>query len=319
MIVKKRNWNEYNTKLVNRGRPSTYLHEALKRHSKDLIEMNKNKVGSPYEYSFTLILGAFAIKSVDKKGYRQATGTVSDYLLFCGITSCPNFRTVQWRMQQLKRNGIKLMIYQSIDEEDEYIDVIMDSTGMKSRKDGEYRSDMYGKIKEWKQLHIAISRKTHKILNMKVTRAHSGDVNQFVSIMKPIVERKRVKSSRTDGGYDSEENFEFCYKHGIEAIMPVRINAVGKYDRYRRLAIEEQLGFKRRHGAHRRYSYPKEEIRRQNQEKWKSATGYHDRSLIETVNSVFKGVFDEGAFSKSAKMIEKELLLKAVVYNKFIV
>ena len=172
-MVEKRNWNEYNTKLVNRGRPSTYLSEALKRQSKDLVEMNKGKIGSPYEYSFTLILGAFAIKSVDKKGYRQATGTVSDYLLFCGIASCPNFRTVQWRIQQLKKKGIKLMIYQSIDEEDEYIDVIMDSTGMESRKDGEYRSDMYGKVKEWKQLHIAISRKTHKILCMKITKAHS--------------------------------------------------------------------------------------------------------------------------------------------------
>src|SRR5271155_5617259 len=127
MIVEKRNWNEYNTKLVNRGRPSTYLSEALKRQDNDLIEMNRGKVGSPYQYSFMLILGAFAIKCVDKKGYREATGTVSDYLLFYGITSCPAFTTVQWRIQQLRKKGIKLMIYRSIDEENEYIDVIMDS------------------------------------------------------------------------------------------------------------------------------------------------------------------------------------------------
>ncbi len=318
MIVKKRNWNEYNTKLVNRGRPSTYLSEALKRQSKDLIEMNKGKVGSPYQYSFMLILGVFAIKCVDKKGYREATGTVSDYLMFYGITSCPCFTTIQWRIQQLKKKGIKLMIYASIDEE-ETIDVIMDSTGIKSRKDGEYRSDMYSKIKDWKQLHIAISRKTHKILNMKVTKAHSGDANQFIEMMTPIVERKRVSSSRTDGGYDSEDNFAFCYRFDIDAVMPVRINAVGRKGKYRRIAIEEQLGFKRKPHAHRKYSYPSERKRRQNQEKWKVQKHYHDRSLVETVNSVFKGVFDEGAFSKTAKMIEKELLLKAVVYNKFIV
>ena len=320
MMVEKRDWNEYNTKLVNRGRPSTYLSEALKRQNKDLIDMNKGKVGSPYQYSFMLILGAFAIKCVDKKGYREATGTVSDYLLFCGITSCPSFTTVQWRIQQLKKKGIKLIIYASINDEEEYIDVIMDSTGMKSRKDGEYRSDMYGKIKEWKQLHIAISRKTRKILNMKITKAHSGDANQFIEMMKPIVERKKVNSSRTDGGYDLEENFKFCYKHDIDAIMPVRINAIGLRERYRRIAIEEQLKFKRRAHAHSIYSPNLDrKTRRKNQEEWKKKTHYHDRSLIETINSVFKGVFDEGAFSKSAKMIEKELLLKAVVYNKFIV
>ena len=67
MMVEKRDWNEYNTKLVNRGRPSTYLSEALKRQNKDLIDMNKGKVGSPYQYSFMLILGAFAIKCVDRK------------------------------------------------------------------------------------------------------------------------------------------------------------------------------------------------------------------------------------------------------------
>ncbi len=319
MIVGKRDWNEYNTKLVNRGRPSTYLSEALKRQDKDLIEMNRDKVGSPFQYSFMLVLGAFAVKCVDKKGYREAAGTVFDYLLLYGVNSCPNFRTIQWRVQQLIKNGIKLMIYRSINDEEEGIDVIIDSTGEKATRDGEYRSKMYGKIKKWKQVHIAISRKTRKILNMKVTKAHSGDANQFTSMMKPIVDRKKVKSFRGDGGYDSERNFEFCYRHDILPIMPVHINATGLTSKFRRRAIEEQLGFKRRPHAHRIYSYPNRDIRRQNQEQWKKNTNYHQRSLIETTNSVFKGVFDESVFSKTAKMIEKELLLKAVVYNKFIV
>jgi hypothetical protein len=318
MTTKIRNWNDYNNKLVNRGRPSTYLSDALKRQDRDLEEMNKGKVGSPYQYSFILILGAFAIKSVDKKGYRQAAGTVADYLSFNGVSSCPNFRTIQWRIKQLKKEGIKLMIYSSIDEEGEYIDVILDSTGMKSQKDGEYRSNMYGKIKDWKHLHIAISRKTHKILNMEVIKK-AGDVDKFIPMIKPIVKRKRVRSSRTDGGYDSEKNFAFCNGFDIQPIMPVHINAVGTRDKHRRKAIEEQLGVKRPPHSHSHYHYLNEKERRKNQEKWKKKTNYHDRSLIETVNSVFKGVFDEAVFSKRARMIEKELLLKAVVYNKFIV
>jgi hypothetical protein len=307
----------YNRQLVNRGRPSTYLSEAVERHEDDLIELNKNKVGSPYQYSLVLILSAFAIKSVDKKGYRQAAGTVSDYLLFCGINSSPDFRTVHWRIKQLDKKGILLLVNKSIDEEEEGIDVIIDSTGMKSQKDGEYRSTLYGKVKEWKHLHIAISRKTRKILNI-IVKKKSGDVDNFIPLMRPIVKRKKVRSSRTDGAYDSENNFEFCYKNEIQAIMPVHINAVGEGTKYRRITIEEQLGFKRVPHKKRHYVYVDRKTREANQEKWKRKTNYHDRSIIETVNSVFKGVFDESVFSKSAKMIEKELFLKAVVYNRFI-
>lgn len=318
-MVEPRNWNEYNGELVNRGRPSTYLSDALKKQDEDLIEINKDKVGSPYQYSFILIFGAFAIKSIDKKGYRQAAGTVADYLSFYGINACPNFRTIQWRIQQLKKEGIKLMIYKSIDREEEYIDVIIDSTGMRSTKDGDYRSKMYDKMKSWKQMHIVISRKTHKILNMKITKDHAGDSNQFIQLMKPIVQRKRVNSSRGDGAYDSNENFEFCGKNSIDPIIPVRINSIGKgNNKFRKCAVEEQLGFKRRRGLRQRYWYPSRKLRKRNQDKWKNKTGFHKRSLVETVNSVFKGVFDESVFSKTSKMIEKELLLKAVVYNTFI-
>lgn len=318
MIVEKRDWSEYNTKLVNRGKPSTYLFDVIKKNDKDLIEMNKGKLGSPYQYSFVLIFAAFAIKSVDKKGYREAEGTVEDYLSLIGINCHQNFRTIQWRISQLKKEGIKLMIYKSIEEEKENIDVIIDSTGARSRKDGDYRTKMYDKIKTWKQIHIAISRKTRKILNMKVTKDHAGDANQFVELMEPIVERKKVKSANTDGAYDSETNFECCYSNKIEAKIPVRINAIGKGSKYRKRAIEEQFGFKRRPHSHRIYWYPNKETRKKNQDKWKKETNFHQRSLVETVNSVFKGVFDESVFSKKKDTIEKELLLKAVIYNKFI-
>ena len=39
---------------------------------------------------------------------------------------------------------------------------------------------------------------------------------------------------------------------------------------------------------------------------------------MECVIGVFKGVFDESVFSKTNEMIEKELLLKAVIYNEYI-
>jgi hypothetical protein len=35
------NWSLYNQQLVNRGRPSRYVENALKNYGKDLEEMNR--------------------------------------------------------------------------------------------------------------------------------------------------------------------------------------------------------------------------------------------------------------------------------------
>ncbi|MGC8673469.1 MAG: hypothetical protein ACP5TO_08260, partial [Thermoplasmata archaeon] len=64
---------------------------------------------------------------------------------------------------------------------------------------------------------------------------------------------------------------------------------------------------------------PSKEIRRLNQINWKNRSGYHMRSVVESTFSVFKNVFGEYTFSKTNEMKEKELLLKAVVYNRFLI
>ena len=308
-----RDWRIINQRLVNRGRPSTYLKAAVQNEEQELRAVNEGKIGAPYEYSPLLIIAAFAIKSVDKKGYREAAGAVDDYLKLMGVEKSPDFRTVNWRVKRLEKDGLRLMIYKSIDEEEEAIDVIIDSTGEKSRRDGEYRSKMYGKLKDWKQVHIVISRKTHKILNIKVTKGNSGDPQEFIPLMKPIVKRHKINRTFADGAYGSEENFEFCDKNNIDPVIPVHINAVkGKHKRKR---IEEQLGVIKKPG---RYRQPAKEQKKKNQDGWKKESGYHQRSLVECVIGVFKGIFDESVFSKTKKMIEKELLLKAVIYNKYI-
>ena len=277
--------------------------------------MNKSKVGKPYEYSDIFIIAGFAVKTVNKCGYRQAEGAISDYLTLIGIQNCPDFRTIQWRIQQLEKNDIKFMIEKSTNDEEEIIDVIIDSTGIKSRKDGEYRSKMYGKEKRWKQIHIVISKKTRKILNIKVTKAHAGDPNQFVELMEPVVKRRKVSSATADGAYGSEKNFGYCDDNDINSIIPVKINSTGLTTKHHRKRVVEQLGIIRKPG---KYRQPTKEQKRKNLEKWKEESGYHQRPIIECVIGVFKGVFEESVFSKREDMIEKELFLKAVIYNTFI-
>ena len=78
MQIMKRDWNLYNLRLVDRGRPSNYLLPVVENRNKDLKVMNKGKVGKPYQYSDVEIFAAYAMKCIFK-GYREASEIVEDY------------------------------------------------------------------------------------------------------------------------------------------------------------------------------------------------------------------------------------------------
>ncbi len=167
-------------------------------------------------------------------------------------------------------------------------------------------------------MHIAIDRKTHKILNVEVTENYVADPRMFIELINPITEMNDVKSTTADGAYDSNKNFEYCDKKGIRARIPVRITSVGGKSKYRRKNVIEQLGVNKKR-SHRFHKIPPENIRKENEEQWKNDSGYYERSLVESMISVFKRAFGEYTFSKRSDMKEKELLMKAVVYNMFLV
>ena len=97
---------------MNRGRPSNYLLPTVENRDKDLKVMNEGKVGRPYQYSNVEIFAAFAIKCIFKLGYREASGIVEDYELQYGVDNTPNFRTIQWRIEKLRKDIISISIHE---------------------------------------------------------------------------------------------------------------------------------------------------------------------------------------------------------------
>jgi hypothetical protein len=284
----------------------------MTHYKRDLSEMNKEKEGKPFVYTDMLIIASFAVKSVFKIGYREAAGTMADYADLMGILH-PDFRTIQWRISKMQKDGIKLLIYPKGKTN---LEVVIDASGIKPVNDGEYRSTKYDKIKIWEKIHIAIDRATRRILNIIVTGNDVADITEFVPLLKPIEEENGIGNVITDGAYGSEENFKYCDDRDISTLIPVHINSANGKHKKRR--IEEQLGLNCGRGSARLNRHLTEETRRKNQERWKKRSGYHRRSMVETVFSVFKGAFGEYTFSKNKDMKEKELLLKAVVYNTFL-
>ena len=206
MQIIKRDWNLYNLRLVNRGRPSNYLLPAVENRSNDIKVMNKGKVGRPYQYSNMEIFAAYAIKCIFKLGYREASGIVEDFEQQYGAENTPNFRTIQWRIKKLRKDIISISIH---DESKDLVDieVVIDSTGIKSRNDDEYRSTKYGKVKDWEKMHVLVDKKTRKILNIIITDSSTGDAKEFIHLLEPI---ENVKVAAADGANDSNKNFEYC-------------------------------------------------------------------------------------------------------------
>ena len=93
-------------------------------------------------------------------------------------------------------------------------------------------------------------------------------------MLEPI---KHIKAAAADGANDSDKNFEYSDNRRTLPLIPVHINATGG-SLHRKLRVEEQLGGKK--ARKKRNVIPPKEIRKKNQEKWKSEIGCHMRPII---------------------------------------
>lgn len=308
-----RDWNLYNNMLVNRGRVITILIEPQLMESDSLQKMNRNKVGRRFKFCSGLISAAFAVKCVFRLAYRQLEGfmrDVSDKL----HKSIPNFRTIWWRIDGMKNEGIRFSIHEGKDTI-----IAIDSTGLRPVNDGEYRSMRYDTRKEWIKLHAIVDVKTKEILSTVVTKGNIGDNTQFQKVIKPVL--SNVSAVFADKAYDAAKTFDFCDRNRIFAGIPVKVNATNSTHkcRLRRNMIEDQLGLDCKKGSTRLNRFLTEEKKRKNQDFWKIKVGYGRRSQIESSFSRYKRILGENVFSRKKCNIEKEITAKVNVLNRFAV
>jgi transposase len=313
MYDHKRDWKTYNQRLINRGKVITILIEPSLLESESLRSINKGKVGRKFKFSTGLISAAFAVKCVFRIGYRQLEGfieDISDKL----HKSIPNFRTIWWRIDKMKNQGIKFGIH-----EGKHTIVAIDSTGLRPLNDGQYRAIKYGVVKEWVKLHAVVDIKTKEILNVSITKGDCHDNPQFKKMVKPIA--PEVSAIFADKAYDAVETFEFCRENNIFPGIPVKLNATNHHgsskSRMRRDMIESQLGLRCKPGAARRNMFLTPKMREENQKLWKVNVGYGRRSTIESSFSRYKRILGENLFSRKNKNIEKEIVAKINILNKF--
>jgi transposase-like protein len=291
--MRKRNWREYNKRLVQRG-SLTFLIDP--KVAKTLgVESQKKKKGRPLEFSDQLILMLLMIKIHYKMPYRMLEGFARFFFEQFRKTKIPTYSLVCKRAKGLSTKLPKLSSRRPRT-------VIVDATGIKIQGEGEWKVKIHGKgrPRKWIKLHVAIDEQTQEIVGEISTEATVDDGKAFPKVMRQV--KGHPKNVIGDGAYDDRDVRDWIRKQGGKSLIPPPSNGVCHGTDLER---DEAIQMIRAFGG--------DKIAKSI---WGKLSGYSRRALVETTFSRYKKMFGERTFSRTQERIVLENRLKCVLLNK---
>lgn len=242
----KRNWREYNEKLVRRGEMYISL-DFLESWGKELESMNEGKVGAPYQYPESLMIFLGFVYIMFRVSYRELKGFLRKLKKF--VPAVPDYSQIWRRVRKLRLNVQDTLL----SHEDEGVVISLDSSGVKVSNRGEWMREKWKVRRGWIKVHIAVDEQGKQCVALEVTDETVGDSRKF----KPLVEEAarnikskggEVKQANADGGYDTREDFntldEMRITPGIKMRKNASTRARGSPLRKKRVREYKELGYK---------------------------------------------------------------------------
>ena len=172
----KRNWREYNEKLVARGEAYISL-DFIETQDKDLEKLNRGKVGAPYVYPECLMVFLaylHVLLNIDYRGLKGFLRGLSRLISF----DVPDYTTICRRVNKVAIEIKKTLI----SYKDKEVVVYLDSSGAKVTNRGEWTRQKWKVRRGWIKVHIAVDDQnkqvvgieTIMILIMSIDRSTSG-------------------------------------------------------------------------------------------------------------------------------------------------
>jgi hypothetical protein len=297
-----KSWHEYNESLIERGRILMDI-SLLRSAKKEIKNMNKGKVGAPFEYSSTYIQFLAFLKIGFKISYRTVQGIVrglADYIRIEEI----HFTQIRRRILKVKPSigDLNLDNDDVGDGEDKrHITLIVDASGLTITKKGDYIEQKWiRKKKEFIKLHIAVDAKSKKVVSFRVTKGNVHDSKKFSPMITEVSEQYDIDQVYADKAHDNKRSFQLLDGFNIESAINIRKNASVKTKqcplRREEVLLIKKLGY----------------------ERWKQFKDAGRRWTAEIVFSSIKRVFGENLLSKKFKAQKIEAGLKVMLYNKFV-
>ena len=289
----KRNWVEYNERLVKRGEFYLSL-DFLETWDSEVCRMNRGKRGRPFEYPDTFIQFAAVLYHCFSLPYRQLEGVLRSLFRYIKTAKSPDYTT-------LFRRTSMLDIHVNLTDIEGDVVVAVDSTGIKVTNRGEWLRHKWKVKRGWIKLHVAVDVKNGKIISHHITTEKVGDNAMF----KPLIMdaerntggKKRIKRVYGDGAYDTRLAFNLMEKMDIQPGIKIRKTASTRShgSPYRAKCVREykKLGY----------------------EKWKEKTGYGKRWRAESTFSALKRIFGEEVRASSTEQMFREVEMRIMLYN----
>ena len=294
-LYRVRNWSEYEKALVQRGSLTFWLSEDFE---KVWMYAGEKRRGSQPLYSDKAIEIMLTLKEVFHLTNREVEGFArSIFQMMNANLPVPDHSTLSKRGKTLE---VKLPR-----KSGDSLSLVMDSTSLNIYGEGEWKARKHGysKRRTWRKLHIGSDPDSGEIQVALLTPNHVSDD----AVVKEMLEQieQELLSFAADGAYDKRKVYDALHNHSPDAdvLIPPRKDARiwrhgnSKAQRHRR---DENLRYIRKHG------------RRQ----WKEDSGYHARSLAETIMFRLKTIFGERLSARLVETQGAQALIRCAALNR---
>ena len=272
-----RNWREYNEALVQRGAVTVWVSEEARE---GWLFRGPRHQGRPRTFSDGAIECALTLRAVFRLPLRQTEGFLrSAFHLMQVSLPIPDYSTLS-----LRAKNLHVDLHRAVNGP---LHLILDSTGLKVRGDGEWKRKWYGmnRHRKWRKFHLGIDPKTGEIEAVDLTSSCVHDSTPVPRMLKQV--QQPILSVTADGSFDRINVYYALWKKDIPPIIPPRRGA-----KIRRLRKDPKDGKWKNHVACMDSRDANVRAVRENGKKrWKRESHYHRRSLIETTMFRQKKIF----------------------------
>ena len=294
-LYRVKNWSEYDKALVQRGSITIWMWEGFE---KTWLYVGEKQRGSQFDYSDQAILMMLTVKEVFHLTNRGVEGFMRSIFQLLKINlPVPDHSTLSKRGKDLKVSLPK--------KNSQSLNIVMDSTGLKIYGEGEWKVRMHGasKRRTWRKLHIGANPDDGEIQAVLLTENGVSDDQAVEGLLEQI--EQTILDFAADGAYDKRRVYDILNAHSPEVniLIPPRKNArIWQHgnSKTERLKRDQNL----------------RAIRKLGRREWKEQSGYHVRSLAETIMFRLKTIFGNELSTRLMETQTTQALIRCIALNQ---
>ncbi len=292
MSFKVQNWPAYEAGLRRRGSLTLWIEDGALDHWQSCGH------GGQARYTDAAIQTSLMVRAAFKLALRQTEGLMASVLTLMGLTiSAPDHTTVS-------RRAVRLPVIQPASVPHGALHVLIDSTGLQVYGAGQWLEAKHGakSRRTWRKLHLAVDAASGAIVAQTLTHQDVDDPSQVAPLLDQV--EAPIVRVTADGAYDGAPTYQTIAAHGkgIEVVIPPRSTAVPNDEpgpptqRDRHLTMITQRG----------------------RMAWQVATGYGQRSLVETTMGRYKALIGPRLRARGLAAQQTEAAIGVAVLNRML-